>query len=214
VPAESVRKVLNERRGRYSTLSDFTWRAKLPAGEVAALVHGGCFDCMGKGRPALLEEGKLTRCPAPLPVAEAWPFQAPPPGLPDADLLKDEWHVLGFFSDGPLLSLWRRWLPSGMPTSRDLDSLDGQEASLAGLLALSERSRRGEPRLTFADEHGLFEVWLAAGVEPPEGMGAWTIRGRVEGRHGAAVVMASRVERVLPGGSPPVRLFEPGNEAS
>jgi hypothetical protein len=83
----------------------------------------------------------------------------------------------------------------------------------AGLLARCERNRQGEPRLTFADEHGLFEVWLPSGVEPPQGMGAWTIRGRVEARHGVAVVTASRVERVLPAGPPSVRLFVPGSEA-
>ena len=39
-------------------------------------------------------------------------------------------------------------------------------------------------------------------------MGAWLVRGRVEDRHGAAVVKEAKVERVLPPGpGPQLRLL-------
>src|SRR5262249_28316985 len=134
---------------------------------------------------------------------EPWPFHGPVPGMPESELWREEWGRLGFLSGPPLMGLFRPSLPSGLPTSRDLDGLAGQEVGVAGLLALAERSFQGELRLTFLDEVGTFEVRKGGRDDrPPQGMGAWLVKGKVEDVYGAAVVRAARIERIVPAAVP------------
>jgi hypothetical protein len=138
--------------------------------------------------------------------------------MPDSVLWRDEWSVLGFLSGPPLLSLFRPSLVAGLPTSGGLDDLAGKEVVVAGLLAQAEKSAGGdEVRMTYLDEWGLFEVRKRCRDDQPlpDGLGPWLVRGKGEDRHGAVIVIATKLERVIPTGATTtqLRVFAPRAEA-
>jgi hypothetical protein len=97
-----------------------------------------------------------------------------------------------------------------MADSRSLEGLAGKTVRLAGLLAWSKEFHGADEPVEFLsveDEFGLADIRAPEWADPLrelEGLSPLVVcEGRVEARHGAATLVASRLDRFLPGGSLP-----------
>jgi hypothetical protein len=199
---KTVAEILAERqsRGWFASLTQFKTRLgkKVSPKSLADLVRSGCFDWLPRGRRALLGVVKADTFAEPTPPIP-WPFDQSIPRIPDSDLWRQEWNHLGFLCGPSLFSLFRPFLPPALFISSELDARVGEEVEVAGLLVETEVVR-DEYRMAFMDEHGLFEVRKTKKDDPPpEGIGAWVIKGRAEDHFGAAVVRAAKLERAVVG---------------
>jgi len=217
----------------FATLADFLERVRPTLPEVESLVFAGALDGLGRSRPTLLLEARVSapgvaRVPprAPALIAASGAELAPPPispapvpDLPEFDAhrrARGEARATGlWFSahplDAPELAAARR----DTVACADLPKLVGQRVALVGLTCAYRgvQTRRGEPMLfvTIADSTGLAEGTLFTRVYRAAGAAAHASVVRLEGRVEAALdAVTLDVERVVPlDGSVPPRSTAP-----
>jgi DNA polymerase III alpha subunit len=199
-----------EKGGRFSGLDDFRGRVPLPAEELALLIRCGALDFTGKGREVLLKEAGVAKL-GHLPTwwtarhaTEPFPLDDLLPGSPLIGQWRAEWELLGFICGPSLLSLARRVLPHGLIDSRALPEMIGQTVRLAGLVA-TEKKASSTTKLILEDEYGMVEVLLSSGKSVPS-VPLVIVEGKVEERFKVPVLIASNLERPLPGGTHPTTI--------
>jgi len=88
----------------------------------------------------------------------------------DARRRADEWELLAFVADRPLMELFRPHLPTGLVRSVDLPRYKGRRIRTAGVVATGRfaHTERGVEMqfITLEDEWGLMEVTLFPGTCP------------------------------------------------
>jgi len=210
--AAAVQTLLEERDkgGPFTSLGDVRKRVSLPNQDLALLVRAGAFDFTGRGRELLLREAEVVRygrLPAWWPgrdedEPEPFPLDDLPCAYAPVPQWRYEWELLGYVCGPPLLHLLRGSLPADLVDSRGLPTLAGRVVRLAGLVAARKEAGEGEPArcLTLEDEWGLVEVITQPGGDLAQAGPVVVVEGKVEDRHGVPVVVASRLERPLPGG--------------
>jgi DNA-directed DNA polymerase III PolC len=167
---EDVRgRVLAERNqgGPYGDLADFRRRVRPGPEALAVLVRCGALDFTGLPRPALFLEADLQdrleqEGPGLLPRRFAADWS--PPDYDKRRRRRDEWDLLGFFADAPMLSPFRPLLPPDAVRSVDLPCHKGRRVSVAGLVATGRfaYTEKGLEMqfITLEDEWGLMEVTI------------------------------------------------------
>lgn len=212
----------------FAALADFLERVRPTLPEVESLIFAGALDVLGRSRPTLLLEARVSatavartppRAPAllvpggaelaPPPVAPA-----PVPELAEFDVhrrARGEARATGlWFSAHPLDA--PELAPARRDTVRcaDLPQLVGRRVALVGLTCAYRRveTKRGEPMLfvTIADGSGLAEGTLFTRVFRTSGAAAHATVVRLEGRVEEALdAVTLNVDRVIPldGSAPP-----------
>ena len=204
---------------RFANLADFLERVRPALPEVETLILAGALDTLGRSRPTLLLEARVSapavaraapRAPALLaPGGEelAPPIApAPVPELPEFDAhqrARGEARSTGlWFSahplDAPELAPARR----GSIRCADLERHVGKRVALVGLTCAYRRveTKRGQPMLfvTIADASGLAEGTLFTGAYRAWGPAARASVVRLEGRVEAALdAITLNVDRVV-----------------
>ncbi|HTO90034.1 MAG TPA: DNA polymerase III subunit alpha [Candidatus Sulfotelmatobacter sp.] len=205
---------------RFSNLADFLERVRPTPPEVESLILAGALDALGRSRPTLLLEARVSapavarlapRTPvlvvpggdelAPPPVAPA-----PVPSLPEFDRFeraRGEARATGlWFSAHPLDSPELEAARRGAVACAELPRRVGERVALVGLTCAYRRveTRRGEPMLfaTIADASGLAEGTLFTSAYRAWGPAARASVVRLEGRVEEALdAVTLNVERVI-----------------
>ena len=127
-----------------------------------------------------------------------------------AQCRQDEWELLGFLIDGPLMSVFRpHCRPDRLPlrapliTSREVPRHVGKVVTLIGLVATARRllTDQNQPMqfVTLEDEEGLVEVTLFPDVSsrvPSLCLGPYLVEGPVEDQYDMVTVTAARFELI------------------
>jgi DNA polymerase III alpha subunit len=205
--AEVAQATVEERvrGGPYLGLGDFRRRVATAPQDLALLIRAGCFDCTGKGRQVLLREAeapRLGRLPAwweGRDEYEPWPFEGLLAEYALAVQWRDEWELLGFLACPSLMALVRAVLTPALADSRALAARVGKRVRLAGVVAAAKETSGERHNLTLEDEWGLIEVQAPAQGEEGAPGPVLLVEGEVQERADAPLVVASRLERPLPG---------------
>jgi DNA polymerase-3 subunit alpha len=172
LPEELWQRILTQRdrHGPFRELADFRHRIDPPPEALATWIRCGALDFTGRNRPALFLEADLQDHAAIAgalfdDVGELSWF----PNDYDIDRRRrDEWQLLGFIADVPMLSLFRSRLPSGLVRSVDLPRYKGRRVRAAGLVATGRfaQTEKGLEMqfITLEDEWGLMEVTIFPGT--------------------------------------------------
>jgi DNA-directed DNA polymerase III PolC len=208
LPEEVRLRILAERdrHGPYRDLGDFRRRAEPPPVALATLIRCGALDFTGRNRPGLFLEADLQD------HAVGWKGAlfddigelAWIPGDYDIDRRRrDEWQLLGFIADVPMMSLFRRSLPAGLIRSIDLPRYRRRRIRSVGLVATGRfaQTERGLEMqfITLQDEWGLMEVTVFPGtceLLTHLGLGPYLVTGVVEEQFGVFTITAEKVEFV------------------
>jgi DNA polymerase III alpha subunit len=202
------------RRGPFADFHDFRRRVPLGSETLALLILAGAFDFTGCSRPELLLDAEmvgrtLTSCPPRQPELFASPAAGntpqaawSPSDYSQARRWKEEWERLGFLVGPPLMSLFRPYLPQGLPASRDLHMLIGKRVCVAGLVATARHAatKHGETMafMSLQDEWGFIDVTFFPGTFPTAtylGMGPYLVWGTVEEQYDVVTVTAERFRK-------------------
>jgi DNA-directed DNA polymerase III PolC len=196
-----------QRHGPFRDLADLRRRLQPGPEALALLIRSGALDFTGQPRPALFLEADLQSA---LPdIAQRLFADDPNPGWSPEEYalerrLRDEWDLLGFVVGPPLMALFRRRLPPGLVSSRDLPACTGRRVRLAGLVATARHTPTTDGRdmqfVTLEDEWGLIEVTLFPGTCTPIAyltLGPYLVTGVVEEQYGVVTVTAHRFEKAL-----------------
>src|SRR5262249_44006657 len=125
----------------------------------------------------------------------SWPVAGVVSGCGDR---RAEWETMGFSCGPPMMALARRALPADLADSRLLrQAAHGSKLQLAGLVAAKDASS-----LVLLDEHGLFDVHVASGIEQPGEAELVIAEGVVDQRYGAAALVRATASAWHPGVSP------------
>jgi DNA polymerase III alpha subunit len=115
----------------------------------------------------------------------------------------DEWQLLGFVADLPLMALLRPRLPEGLIRSVDLPKYKGRRIRTAGVVATGRYAytERGLEMqfVTLEDEWGLLEVTLFPGTCPLVThltTGPYLVTGVVDEQFGVFTVTAEQFTQV------------------
>jgi DNA polymerase III alpha subunit len=115
----------------------------------------------------------------------------------------DEWQLLGFVADRPLMALLRPRLPEGLIRSVDLPKYKGRRIRTAGVVATGRYAytARGLEMqfVTLEDEWGLLEVTLFPGTCPLVThltTGPYLVTGVVDEQFGVFTVTAEQFTQV------------------
>jgi DNA-directed DNA polymerase III PolC len=209
LPAEVKERLLSERHrhGPYRDLTELRRRIDPDPEALATLIRCGALDYTGRSRPNLflevdLQDGTRSRNELFADDGElAW--------LPrdyEADRRRaDEWQLLGFVVDRPLMALFRPHLPGGLLRSVDLPKYKGRRIRTAGVVATGRfaHTERGVEMqfITLEDEWGLLEVTLFPGtcsLLSHLTLGPYVVVGVVEEQFGVFTVTAEQFTLLSP----------------
>jgi DNA polymerase-3 subunit alpha/error-prone DNA polymerase len=186
LPEEVKERLLSERQrhGPFRDLADFRRRVDPGPEALAVLIRCGALDFTGRNRPDLFLEVELQHGAAgSAPRAERRQTRAERElfdGIgniawvpSDYDVRRrrvDEWQLLGFVADRPLMALLRPRLPEGLIRSVDLPRYKGRRIRTGGVVATGRYAytERGLEMqfITLEDEWGLMDVTLFPGTCP------------------------------------------------
>ncbi len=209
LPEEVRQRILRERRhGHYRDLADFRRRVQCGPEALAVLIRSGSLDFTGRARPGLFLEADLLDHAA--GEGELFEDVADLAWLPsNYDIerrRRDEWHLLGFIADVPMLSLWRSRLPGGLVRSVDLPRYKGRRVRTAGLVATGRfaHTEKGLEMqfITLQDEWGLMEVTVFPGTCPLMThltLGPYVASGVVDEQFGVFTITAEALVLIDPG---------------
>jgi error-prone DNA polymerase len=172
LPGELWQHILIERgqRGLYRDLADFRGRTQPGPEALATLIRSGALDFTGHNRPALfLEADLLDHAAAAGALFDDIGALTWIPSDYDAERRRrDEWQLLGFVADVPMLSLFRPRLPRNLVRSVDLPRYKGRRVRAAGLVATGRfaHTEKGLEMqfITLEDEWGIMEVTIFPGT--------------------------------------------------
>jgi DNA-directed DNA polymerase III PolC len=207
LPEEVRARILAERRkdGPFRDLGDFRRRVEPGPAALAALILCGAMDFTGRPRPGLFLDADLDeRAPGPNSLlGEAGPLGWSPNDYDAGRKRADEWQLLGFVADRPLMALVRRHLPGDLVRSVDLPRHKGRRVRTAGLVATGRfaHTERGLEMqfITLEDEWGLMEVTIFPGTCPllaHLGMGPYLVSGVVDDQFGVFTVTATALVEI------------------
>jgi DNA polymerase III alpha subunit len=213
LPEETRQRILTERqRGLYRDLADFRRRVQPGPEALAVLIRSGALDFIGRARPGLFLEADLLDHAATVGKGELFDDVGELAWLPgNYDIVRrrrDEWQLLGFIADVPMLSLYRPHLPRGLVRSIDLPRYKGRRIRTAGLVATGRfaYTEKGLEMqfITLEDEWGLMEVTLFPGtceLLTNLTLGPYLVTGVVDEQFGVFTLTAeSRTEFIPPKG--------------
>jgi DNA polymerase-3 subunit alpha len=196
LPEELKERLLCERRrhGPFRDLADFRRRVDPGPEALAVLIRCGALDFTGRNRPGLFLDVDLQHGAAGPKKGVGSHFRYSEndsrplfstygrgsdnmddigwvPTDYDARRRRvDEWQLLGFVADRPLMALIRPRLPEGLVRSVDLPLHKGRRIRTAGVVATGRYAytERGLEMqfVTLEDEWGLMEVTLFPGTCP------------------------------------------------
>jgi DNA polymerase III alpha subunit len=203
LPEEVKQRLLSDRRrhGPFRDLADFRRRIDPGPEALAALIRCGALDFTGRNRPDLFLEVDLQ--PQRAAAEELFDNTGSVAWVPtDYDARRrraDEWELLGFVADRPLMALLRRLLPDGLIRSVDLPRHKGRRVRTGGVVAtgrfaLTERGVEMQ-FITLEDEWGLMEVTLFPGTCPLVThltLGPYVVVGVVDEQFGVFTVTAEQ----------------------
>jgi DNA polymerase III alpha subunit len=205
VPEEVKDRLLaeRERHGPFRDLADLRRRVDPGPEALATLIRCGALDFTGRNRPGLFLETDLR----PHTVKDRELFNEAVPWTPtdyDADRRRaDEWELLGFVADRPLMELFRPRLPADLVRSVDLPRYKGRRVRTAGVVATGRfaHTERGVEMqfITLEDEWGLMEVTLFPGtcqLVPHLTLGPYLAAGVVDEQFGVFTLTAERFSLV------------------
>jgi DNA-directed DNA polymerase III PolC len=208
LPEEVTQRILAERtrHGPYRDLADFRRRTETPPEALATLIRAGALDFTGQNRPALFLEADLQD------HAAGWQDAlfddiGTLPWVPADYALdrrrRDEWQLLGFVADVPMLSLFRPRLPANLVRSVDFPRHRGRRVRTAGLVATGRfaHTERGVEMqfITLEDEWGLMEVTVFPGtcrLVTHLTLGPYLATGVVEEQFGVFTMTAESLELI------------------
>jgi DNA polymerase III alpha subunit len=145
---------------KFRGINDMRRRVRFRKPELQSLIHVGACDGLGPARPAML--GQLRFAPPSQDQPLLFDMSTPPTdGLPDYDeiaRLQAELDVMGIpFTMHPAVLLPKHYVPA-----RQLHSLIGRTATIAGFIAAVRRARTNDNRVmgfvTLEDATGLAET--------------------------------------------------------
>jgi DNA polymerase III alpha subunit len=207
LPEELRQRILLERRrhGPYRDLADFRLRAEPGPEALATLIRCGALDFTGRNRPALFLEADLQDHV--LAAGALFDDIGDLSWLPnDYDIdrrRRDEWQLLSFVADVPMLSLFRPRLPANLVRSVDLPRYKGRRIRVAGLVATGRfaHTEKGLEMqfITLEDEWGLMEVTIFPGTCPLMThltMGPYVATGIVEEQFGVFTITAEALDSI------------------
>ncbi|MSR30226.1 MAG: DNA polymerase III subunit alpha [Gemmataceae bacterium] len=214
LPDSVKESVLREREGSgpFVNLADLVSRAATGPEALALLICSGACDGFGAPRPLLnlQAESELGRA-----GRELFGFRAPgewnPVDFSRLGKALEEWRLLGFTTDMPLLQMFRRVEKEsvrvdGLPCvpGASLPARIGEEVCVEGLVATARRTttESGKPMhfISLEDESGLADIVVFAGSCAPVPhltAGPYIACGTVEDHHGVAVLRAASLSRGL-----------------
>jgi DNA-directed DNA polymerase III PolC len=172
LPEELRQRILMSRRrhGPYGDLADFRRRTEAGPEALATLIRCGALDFTGRNRPALFLEADLLDYAATSSALfdDIGELSWIPNDYDTERRRRDEWQLLGFVADVPMLSLFRPQLPQGLVRSVDLPRYKGRRIRTAGLVATGRfaHTEKGLEMqfITLEDEWGLMEVTIFPGT--------------------------------------------------
>jgi DNA polymerase-3 subunit alpha/error-prone DNA polymerase len=199
-----------QRNGPYCDLADFCRRVAPGPEALAMLIRCGALDFTGKARPALFVEAELLGRDSfgrddlfgrdPKVSAESWQ----PVDYSSERRLHDEWDILSFSVDVPLMATFRSRLPTGLINSGELPKHIGRRVRTAGLVATGRHAKTEDGRdmqfITLEDEYGLMDVTLFPGscpLVPHLALGPYLVTGTVEEQYDVVTLTAERFERAF-----------------
>src|SRR5262249_29860133 len=113
--------------------------------------------------------------------------------------LHDEWEILGFSVDTPLMAFFRHRLPAGLVSSQELSKHVGRRVRTTGLVATGRHAKTEDGRdmqfITLEDEYGLMDVTLFPGscpLVPHLVLGPYLVTGTVEEQYDVVTLTAER----------------------
>jgi DNA polymerase III subunit alpha len=208
LPEDVKDRLLKEReqRGPFRSLADLRSRVDLGPEALATLIRCGALDFTGRNRPGLfldVESEKVKKGDGHL-FPEGDPLWTPT----DYDAARrraDEWELLDFVADVPLIEQFRPHLPPDLVRSVDLPRYKGRRIRTGGLVATGRYAytERGVEMqfVTLEDEWGLMEVTLFPGtceLIAHLTMGPYLVTGVVDEQFGVFTVTAERFDLVVP----------------
>ena len=173
LPEEVRLRILAERQrhGAYRDLADFRRRVEPPPEALATLIRCGALDFTGHNRPGLFLEADLQDHAAGWKGAlfdDIGELTWLPSDYDRERRRSEEWQLLGFVADVPMLSLFRARLPADAVRSVDLPRYRGRRIRTAGLVATGRfaHTEKGLEMqfVTLEDEWGLMEVTIFPGT--------------------------------------------------
>lgn len=203
-----------QQRGPYRSLVDFRQRLDPGPESLALLICAGALDWTGRSRPGLFLDAHLHKTQArslPQLFPDYRPFDWNPPEYSPEQCYRDEWHLLGFVIDRPLLSVFRPHnldgpaITGGIPrvSGPDLHRYLGKKVRIEGLVATARHASMGDGRsmqfITLEDEYGLADVTLFPGSclpVPYLSIGPYEAIGTVEEQYGVHTLTASSFQQL------------------
>jgi DNA-directed DNA polymerase III PolC len=208
MPEEVRLRILAERQrhGPYRDLADFRRRVEPPPEALATLIRCGALDFTGRNRPGLFLEADLQDHAAGWKGAlfdDIGELTWIPNDYDTERRRSDEWKLLGFVADVPMLSLFRGRLPADAVRSVDLPRYRGRRIRTAGLVATGRfaHTEKGLEMqfITLEDEWGLMEVTVFPGtckLITHLTLGPYVATGVVEEQFGVFTITAESFELV------------------
>jgi error-prone DNA polymerase len=208
LPEELRLRILAERHrhGPYRDLADFRRRVEPPPEALATLIRCGALDFTGRNRSGLFLEAALQDHAVGWKDAlfdDVGALSWQPDNYATERRRRDEWQLLGFVLDVPMLTLFRARLPADTVRSVDLPKYLGRRIRTAGLVATGRfaHTERGLEMqfITLQDEWGLMEVTVFPGtcqLVTHLTLGPYVVKGLVEEQFGVITITAETLDPV------------------